>query len=534
MDRANVVYVKGSDQRLRLGRVGDVADGGLVVDLLCPNRRCEFAPFGRIVLSGHVTRQDVTKLFEDPQQETIPMEILVPETPLGPWMWLEGEVLGGAPVAVQKAGGAVVQWIHPDSGELCTDMVPFSRLQVWWGASEQHLMRPPVRPGTFIKDSLQLDMTVPALSTKDREELVKRLNAKDPGKYSPVFAVDLLDGRLQYIYQRGYGERNSLPDGYTVLSVKESLERLQAILLSVTKDPRCETSATDDAMTFPAEVWQEVLADLDTVTQTKLRAVCTTWNRIMETPALRSTIIIRGDVGPFLCMSTVFHGLRPDTQRVILTHRGEGQWKLAGGVEHVLEMLAYVSKQRTGIRLRSMYLHRITLDCVYGFRYDAPGNKCEQVRSLKRSLAGWRRLPCETIHIAHGILVCTFSTSRFTGPPTVTQLEMGIRCVRFPRNKDIVGGFLEAVEAGLPEPDEEQLLRLRQWLNGGGKSQQTDVPFVGQVLCALQSADPRPAAHYRGKKWCRDGLQDLRLEKLSRITRHFLVQLCVWTARQGS
>ncbi|XP_055357225.1 uncharacterized protein LOC129602256 [Paramacrobiotus metropolitanus] len=96
---------------------------------------------------------------------------------------------------------------------------------------------------------------------------------------------------------------------------------------------------------------------------------------------------------------------------------------------------------------------------------------------------------------------------------------------------DFGNALWSALEAQLPAPDDAELRRVSTWLaTFPAHGQLTEkaresVAEICKTLCATQSADPLPSLHYRGKKWCVDGLQDLQVEKLSRIAFYVLERL---------
>ncbi|XP_055330475.1 uncharacterized protein LOC129582876 [Paramacrobiotus metropolitanus] len=90
----------------------------------------------------------------------------------------------------------------------------------------------------------------------------------------------------------------------------------------------------------------------------------------------------------------------------------------------------------------------------------------------------------------------------------------------------------DALEAALAVPPAAQLAWLS--LHVAGLSQPPIEPPIGekreilwvcQIVSSVQTADPRPGSHYHGKEWFEAILGDLQLEKLSRMSLHFLAQI---------
>ncbi|XP_055356677.1 uncharacterized protein LOC129601803 [Paramacrobiotus metropolitanus] len=112
--------------------------------------------------------------------------------------------------------------------------------------------------------------------------------------------------------------------------------------------------------------------------------------------------------------------------------------------------------------------------------------------------------------------------------------------VKIMKSRQCVTGRLDyalwsAMDAGMSAPGDTELRRLFNWLkfektkhelvkspNSMPDDWKKYTAMICKTLCATQTADPRPSLHYRGKKWCVDGLRCLNPEKLSRLSLHFL------------
>ncbi|XP_055349723.1 uncharacterized protein LOC129596464 isoform X4 [Paramacrobiotus metropolitanus] len=454
MDRDNAVYVQGRDERMRYGRVVDVAEDGLFIDLLCRNRRREYAPFGSVFFPDLTSSQDLVRLYTL-QRSGVPLEVLVPETPSGPWIWHPGKIRYGG--QYPDGGGAVVQWTSPDSGERCTDFVPVQRLRpvmddVYTNAYSSQC----VHPGTFIKRSVDLGRKYRLLSAEEAEALIKRLNSYDLFLLSPVYIADIVDGKLHYICQLSYNEslmsRTELsksvnyfnkqllkmvhdPPDTTTPAIEmialpaecqpatsskdvnsESGNRFYNKLLRSFRRPsvRKKPEVTDDGMTMPlpAELWQEVFSHLDTVTQTKVRAVCVLWSQILDAPDLRSTITVRDDYdkngrfGHFPSLASIYKCLRPGTDRLAITHHLDGEWMSMDYAMMFADMMQFIAAHRRGIHLRSVYLQRVKLDFVLDSSVDhSLVAECALHQAVERAYywlqnftTKYRGWCCDTIH----------------------------------------------------------------------------------------------------------------------------------------
>ncbi|XP_055354309.1 uncharacterized protein LOC129599964 isoform X2 [Paramacrobiotus metropolitanus] len=149
-----------------------------------------------------------------------------------------------------------------------------------------------------------------------------------------------------------------------------------------------------------------------------------------------------------------------------------------------------------------------------------------RLSSLDEFIATCRHLPCDGIQVSQ----CRFTLSFGT---MLGECVIDIPRARLAVNADLTSTMWEALEAGLLRPSEEELRTLLTSLDRTADPYNNEEPqfrwkyrtLVCKVLCATQTADPRSSVHYRGKKWCVDGLQGLQMGKLSRIALHFLIQL---------
>ncbi|XP_055356545.1 uncharacterized protein LOC129601705 [Paramacrobiotus metropolitanus] len=113
------------------------------------------------------------------------------------------------------------------------------------------------------------------------------------------------------------------------------------------------------------------------------------------------------------------------------------------------------------------------------------------------------------------------------------EVKIDVHAARLPLDGDFACALLDALDAALPIPSAQELQNLQQRLKARGKEEEDLKAVVCKMLCAVQSCDPRPSAHYRGKNWRLNGLGNLQLEKLSRVTLHFLVEAQKKIAQKG-
>ncbi|XP_055329822.1 uncharacterized protein LOC129582338 [Paramacrobiotus metropolitanus] len=409
MDLDTAVNVLGKDQRLRFGHVVDVADDRLFVDLLGPHRRREYAPFGSVALTRVIDTIDL-KDFHAQQGSVVPVRVLVPETPAGPWMWSAGEMVVGS--MGYLLGGGYVRWHCPHSGVPCTDFVPTKRLRPVTDA----VLGDTIGPGIFIKGHVQLGEEFRSLSTEATTALVNRLNGASRRVETQVVVIDFVDGELTYIHNRRDAEKCQVSEGNVSELMNSLNERLVSLIKSIPDEPASAADNSMAQMALPVELWQEVFSHLDTLTQTQLRTGCPTWNRIMDAPALRSTIVIRREVDYFLCLATVGKCLRSDTQRVAITY-AKGVWDYAQHPMLLCDIIRYVAEQRTGIHLRTVYLHGVRMkllinrtaadvqDSECGLHPSDPAqpesNAPHECLWLEDLMATCRSVPCDAIHLTN-------------------------------------------------------------------------------------------------------------------------------------
>ncbi|XP_055330448.1 uncharacterized protein LOC129582855 [Paramacrobiotus metropolitanus] len=565
--RARDINVVGDNNTLLYGRVVDVADNGLYIDLLCPKRHREFFPFNRVFLSLRCLHQEwMWDPTEEPRQ-TIAVEVLRREDPSGTWRWWPGLVITPARKwdssfwcrQWEECRVAVVQG-REDSGAIWTDIVPRHCLRYpvpsdWWIdqrdmkitlSAVTHLWH--TGPGRFVKWSMPpLPAECREVSAEQLLQLIKEMDEEGAAK-GHVVSVDVADGEVQCVVE--------LNEGVGDTEAQEILQPLHNMLtLRLPQVLRDEAETVERGMVdgFPVlsvDVWQEVFAHLDTVTQTRLRAVHPKWKDILDkTAALTANIIIETSGGlrnfHYFMTAPIFECLRPSTKRVII-HDRERRIRWAELLT-VLDMIDYVARTHPGIRLTGLYVVGVTkLLSESGLRdEDADPKECDvhppsDLFGRPRCYSGLlddlivarRDLPCDAIHLVRCRVRVRYDVVNPTDVEGWTrrrcvQLDVDMALTRLPLSGDWASNVWQAVESALPVPSGDEMQALSAWLTEvtADERRQFQRIAVCKVLCMTQTGDPRSSLHYRGKKWCADGLQGLRLEKLSRIAQRFLVIL---------
>ncbi|XP_055346128.1 uncharacterized protein LOC129593711 [Paramacrobiotus metropolitanus] len=282
------VHVLGRDGRLRYGRVVDVADDGLFVDMLCSNRRREFWSIDKCFSSEFLSGDVLAKHYAANYNSTVSVVVLVPETPCGPWIWVPGEISchgGGVQYAFYEE--VLVRWHDVLTGLPRTDVVPIDRIRCLQEGKgrcavqkvEYTALHPRMQLGTFTRHSVQLDGQLRSLSTTEAQTLIQRWNTGILWyACRGIRLVDTVGDRLDYLLISG-------------CVISDPIETL--CLLNVVKGLQDEWTwmvkmmIRDDYSGLPPELWREVFSqlDTDTVSQTRLRFVCSTWNLLHVEPA---------------------------------------------------------------------------------------------------------------------------------------------------------------------------------------------------------------------------------------------------------
>ncbi|XP_055352240.1 uncharacterized protein LOC129598386 [Paramacrobiotus metropolitanus] len=317
---------------------------------------------------------------------------------------------------------------------------------------------------------------------------------------------------------------------------------------------------TNDKMAISTELCLEVFSHLNTVAQMRLCTVCAAWNAMLEEPVVSGRITLgayfytgnKWRFSHFISLATLYKCLQAGTQHVTMAHFGSLDMPERNAAIDYLtmmcEMIHCLAQQRPGVRLRSLHMDTFNFElAIHSALESAAVSECVlhqadrstvrpavdwDLESLQNFIAVCSRLPCHTLLMTNCDvhLSCAFF---FRGWRYTFAVSVGIAAARLPIDADFGCALWDALDAWLPVPDEEKVAELLELLKGDPGVEVKLKQVVCKVLCALHAADPRPS-YYRGKQWCLEGLQGLQVEKLSRIARHFLVQLETLTAKTGS
>ncbi|XP_055340823.1 uncharacterized protein LOC129589921 [Paramacrobiotus metropolitanus] len=589
----NRVDILGDDGLFRSGRVVDVADYGLFVDFLTPSRRREFTPFSRVFQNAIPDKKrSKPSLLADAYtyakpDVTIPVDVLMPETPFGPWVWFPAGIVNvSRGIRHTDCSIAVVQWVH---GVPSTDLVSLDRLRWkvsrdWWATVGR---KPPVQlpssekwhdggsqlsglttvlesvvPGVFEKHSVSLPQDCRHI---DADKLLQHLNEKASRQATynpiPVFFVDVIDGNLSYLWRNP----PKAPGQETPSQVLSRLDRRHDALFSTIRQinstlPKesafCgEPEEINDISLITSAVLLEVFSHLDTRTQTGLRSVCFGWSSLLESPLLTTCIIVGTSHNDYqanriqrhyILTSPIFRFFCKSTQRIVIDGRREKEMN-TGDFVTVTDMIHYMGR-KTESRVPTIYVVGVEFDLQFGYTLESEQNRyrsCETHRAeepiniypftyrLVDFIAACSDLPCDTIHMVRCTMELNYAELEDWKE---IQLWVDLSGIRLPMRRDMSSAVWDEMENDVPMPSSEELDTLSGWLTfiGREKVMRRERGLACRTLCATQTADPRPSAHYRGKKWCADGLRalqcadgsgHLQLKKLSSIALHFLAEM---------
>ncbi|XP_055345250.1 uncharacterized protein LOC129593085 [Paramacrobiotus metropolitanus] len=565
--RGNSVDVVVTDGVVRYGRVVDTADNGFFVDLFCPTGRRRFFPFGSSVFLSDFRRALSSDIVADAwaaSQLPCPIvEVLMRESLSGPWTWFPAEMVMPPRSAATKRYTefhvAVVRW---GNNATRLDIVPVERIRLpipkaRWAATRSNIMPEDLRfaarrvgKWTFVKRSVKLPDEFASMPV---DELRTVLHSNCAVNY--VTFVEFRNECLYFLKRVGGpptdGDHDpDFPEANW--QFRQQLMECFSRLIGLSKLLCGIAEETDAFRVLPPELWLDVFSQLDTMTQTTLRAVCSTWNQILGCPLLTTTIVIAGVKNirnaarrEYRLTAPLFKYLRSTTQRLIVVDWwNEIDYEM---LHSIVNMMRYVAENNPGIRLKEVSL--------VGFHWILPINILLALHeeddcglhlsngyivsnsvsyniydvNIRGFVAIFRGLMCDSIRLIGG------TVSPFVDAPPYRfycAFPCRIRAARLMVDDDLERSIWDVLELALPivsDAQRETVSEVLAWV----AAQKNASPRVGwawndavcKVLCAAQAQDPRPQSHFRGKKWCLDGLHNLPLDKLSRITLHFLMHL---------
>ncbi|XP_055348882.1 uncharacterized protein LOC129595797 [Paramacrobiotus metropolitanus] len=398
---------------------------------------------------------------------------------------------------------------------------------------------------------MQLPDDFPSMSAKELRKQLGREKVRcfsDLGTRNIFGAiVEIVNGSLFYVDHQTVPELAAAElDAFHV----KLIERL----LSITKTSEASevSKATVIYAGLPPELWLEVFSHLSTRTQAKLRTVCLMWNHVLNSPLLTANVCTQcsecsSDRGrlDYPLTSPIFKCLSASTRRIIVADGCE-RLQIEGFLK-IADMIRYVAEANPEIRLTAIYLvavcisfatrtihYKDTQRDVCGVHFKDSNNLPNRGEGLSDSwMAAWRWLPCDRVYYVR----CTHELFIHDRTPDrrLPSLFFDARVIRLMNTDDLECAMWEAMEMNLPATSDEQMQTLSKFLawianeqiaSSKDEAKRQDAACeVLQILCSLQTSDPRPSTYYRGKKWCVDGSRNVQPEKLSRTALGLLVLL---------
>ncbi|XP_055348862.1 uncharacterized protein LOC129595777 [Paramacrobiotus metropolitanus] len=536
IDQTNSVDIVGKDGMVCYGRVVEVTDNGFFVDFLSSERR-RFFPFGSNVFLPSWTVGPLCAIIADEYARpdlAIPVEVLMRETPSGPWKWFSAEMVNLARgVPHESYNVAVVRW---GTTTLLTDMVLGDRIRQRARSPTDALVQR-IQKGTFVNGSTPLPKTYCSMSVEEvRKQMPDWFDYVELWRWS-VALVNIADDRLFFIERPP--EKRPL-SGAGIDGLPENLPTLHDSLMKCFARVICqphsanaelESQESQGALTaLSEEVWLEVFSQLDTLTQNSLRGVCVTFSYLPDSPTLTVEIFIttaecqkmeKLDRREYFVVAPIYKCLNSSTKRIVVADRKallseSDLWKM-------LDMIHYVTEQKSSLRRLTLYLQGLRCSFQLGLTYDPEmeHDSCMQhmpkpvrqfngytdeldVLRLVDFIPACQKLPCDAIRLLH----CTMHVNHTNGWPDAngrhSRITSSLTMTRSAQLNNLGCAMWEALEMGMPEPTLEQREKLAQWLAGLGAAAggHLIISVACKTLCAMQTADPRKTLHYRGKRWC--------------------------------
>ncbi|XP_055357222.1 uncharacterized protein LOC129602252 [Paramacrobiotus metropolitanus] len=274
-----------------------------------------------------------------------------------------------------------------------------------------------VEKWTFVKRTLRVPEHLVAPLARVLSQ--KFAGCSDVGS-AKAEGVEVADGwcGVVYIQRRWYAE--AATNDTSLKYEQDSLNKLHSALIASAKrlrEPLADTSPVEAFAVLPTELWTEVFSCLDTVTQTKLRRVCPTWNAILDSPYLMGNLVFdtlaltrdsrSGNHAAYFIISALFKFLTRSTQHLLLADRKRRLGEM--GVQKVLHIFNFITQRSNGIRVKAIVLVGLEL-CLVRHTCNARQNlECPLHPPLsgdsdtsfagQNAIAVWRNLACGSIRL---------------------------------------------------------------------------------------------------------------------------------------
>ncbi|XP_055352589.1 uncharacterized protein LOC129598635 [Paramacrobiotus metropolitanus] len=404
---------------------------------------------------------------------------------------------------------AVVQWRTSATDEVHTQIVPLESL----GRAAPTERCEPLEPGVLATGSLPLESGLPLLSPAAAAVVILMTNDHFSGRRW-MCVGELRDGRFRVVVRDADwtgddGTARLLNNLYSGGDLSEGGRSDEVLSIQ-------EISKNGDGA--ESNRW---LPSVIHVSQPLCHRRCWRRSRYLS-----------------LSNQVIYNCLRGHTRHVIVEEEAFSMEDILA----VLGMVSHEAQQQPGIRLQCLHIVDVQLRLVLD---DAPSENSPVLRPLVDIMGDQYvrladfvevsgRLPCGDLRLLH----CTVRLGCCLHDPRTRDMALVAHLPAYtmdaalrPLDAGFGAALWQAVEAPLPVllPADLQTFPLKlaaaHCLPGFAWSQNECESVVCKVLCAVHSADPRPASQYYRKRWCQEDLKHLSLAPLSRLAQHFLLNL---------
>ncbi|XP_055352062.1 uncharacterized protein LOC129598270 [Paramacrobiotus metropolitanus] len=147
-----------------------------------------------------------------------------------------------------------------------------------------------VEKWTFVKRTIRLPESHPGTVTTARLQQRFTGMTNRHQYYARAVCVGVVDRCLVYIQRRS--DAGAEPDDNRMTSELRNLRRFHKALLGpIKRKPLVQIAAVNVLALLPTELWTEVFSNLGTVSQTRLRPVCATWDAILSSACLTANVV---------------------------------------------------------------------------------------------------------------------------------------------------------------------------------------------------------------------------------------------------
>ncbi|XP_055353076.1 uncharacterized protein LOC129598993 [Paramacrobiotus metropolitanus] len=541
-DRCDSVDVWSDDGQLQYGRIVDAAVGGLFIDFLCPDRRRQFVPFGRLFRMQH--SWDLREHWGPPQ-----LEVLWRAHPRGPWTWLGAELVVTVKEGYRRMDAALVR-LYDAAGRATgpLQVVPAARIRYPGcdavGDSGSSVLagahgRPPgeeelrryygedyaellVGPETFVFSRLQLPAKCAAAAEETQRCLMERCLYRPNRRWPPLEFLRRLDEGGTWLYMERTDGNNSWM-GFREAALRLPLA-LPRMLRMLEVPAAVEATAGEGLQQLPVVLLSAVFSHLDAMEWTRLRPVCALFDAVLQSAPLAADLVVNGR-DDYALLASLLHAFRSSVHRVVLRN---------GDLDSLLKV-GDLAKHCPGMRERvpTIFLPRLTCRlsvdaCPHKTR---SGMGCA-VGDLAEAL---RRLPGKEVVLLQcrvdllDVDSCEYEEQRLQCRMD-TPVNIPVARVE-PTSTGLLRQVWDLLEAGLAwtaATDDQQ--RAADWLaemranqQPLGERQRQLLDTLGKTVCALEHALRRNAGPPLYAQ-CGMALQGVEVERAAPLLLACLVQ----------